>query len=219
MHPAADTSDVALSDLEPEDLTLLGKYYGDTAPLRFEDTHNTVRVLPPKAPIFSLFVLATVVAAFFVGIWLIVQRLNPEAMTIPVKLFIVLTGTLAVTGALLGHLFRIRHLQSRGTVIEFDKSKRSVSILGGFKTFNVEDVYCLLMLSNQRYDKTIASEIQVVIDGENGRQRHLLMTSLSSWPQAFIPTFQPFAKCARIRLLKARPEGVIGPGRMKVTEL
>ena len=218
MHPAADTSDIALSDLEPDDLTLLGKYYGDTALLRFEDTQNTVRVLPPKAPIFSLFVMATVIAAFFVGIWLIVHRFNPEAMTIPVKIFIVFTGTLAVTGALLGHLFRIRHLQSRGTVVEFDKSKRSVSILGGTETFKVEDVYCLLMLSNHWYE-SIVSEIQVVIDGENGRQRHLLMTSSLSWPQAFVPTIQPFAKCARIRLLEARPEGVIGPGRMKVTEL
>ena len=95
----------------------------------------------------------------------------------------------------------------------------SISILGRTETFRIEDVYCVLMLSKRCGSKYLGrrfrSELQLVIDGANGRQRRHLMNSLCE-PSECIPTIRPFTKRAGIRLLKARPFGV---GRMKVTEL
>jgi len=216
--------------LREEDLSLLGDDYVDDFDVHFEETGDRLRIVPPESlwrplkgmALLSLVVYAGFCLALFFGRRNAI-RLGDEEPSLVIDLVIIVSlilgAVLAIAAPVYAHLSRLRYLKSISPLVEFDRGTSRISILAGADSFHQREVFCLLLVSNARTGHDLKSEMQLVIDGAQGRERHLLMASIWSYGESFRDAAKEFARAAGIKLLKAGPkEQFLGRGPMEVRE-
>lgn len=195
--------------LREEDMTLLGGWHCSGVRPVFCETATGCQVTAGPVPYLSFAIMTLVILSFFIGIWVLLATQKPASLTLFVRTLIILIGIVAVAVPLIGHSSQIRHLRLTSPVLDFDAGKQTVSILNGQAEFPVENIFCIMLLARpwdlrawSSSGDYVVSEAQLVVDSPEGRSRHLLDSSISSYTFVFRKSFVPFAEHSGIRLLK-----------------
>jgi hypothetical protein len=208
--------------LLPPELELQGTFFVTDFRLRVEDAPSVFRVLPPKMPVFSLVIMTVLISAVMVGFWVTLDRLAPETFTVLWRIFVIIVSVIAVGGALGGHLLRLRYLRGRGALIEFDKRTRELSLDGGRVTCDADDVVCVQSVTNwtrNNAERSLYSELNVIVERNGHRKRHLLKTAMDSRATTFDYILLPLRSATGLRALRVRPEGLLGMRGLIVEEV
>jgi hypothetical protein len=218
MNPDCLTLD--LKGLLPEDLNPQGTFFTNDFKIRIEDTPAFFRLAPPATPVIKLAMITLLVLAVFVGFWVVLHRVAPQVMTWPVRALIILIGIIGIGGALGGDLLRLRYLQRRGPILEFDKRTRRVRIDGGRREFAAADVLFVQSLTEWHgsYNRSLASELNLVTLAGGKRERHLLITAMDSRRKYFDYVLRPLAEKTGLRVLRVG-RGRFGHGELTVEEM
>ncbi len=207
--------------LSTDDLRLLGNFYSNGFALVIYDDGDNVRLAPPESTWLPLMVMAGIISAFFAAFLYFAVTLNMGAELGPARwLLFVGIGMIAIVGPVIAHRLRLQFLQRHSPQLDFDRQRKTLSVLANQETFDFGSVHCLLGLCMRDSHGDANSELQVVIHDENGFRPILITTDLSSFVRrSFGETLTRFQALTGLQAVIAEPEGVMKGGPMRIEYL
>lgn len=207
--------------LSTDDLRLLGNFYSNGFALVIDDDGDNVRLAPPESTWLPLMVMAGIISAFYATFLYFAVTLNMGAELGPARwLLFVGIGLIAIVGPVVAHRLRLQFLLRHSPQLEFDRRRRTLSVLANQETFDFGSVHCLLGLCMRDSHGDANSELQVVIHDANGFRPILITTDLSSFVRrSFGETLARFQALTGLQAVIAEPEGLTKGGAMRIEYL
>lgn len=214
-------NDIAIPDLNPEELRLLGNFYQNDDGLELNRGLNSIDIAPPDSTCRSMAIMTTVIGLIFAGfVWIAIANDVGAEFGPLIWVLLLMIGVLAIAGPVVGHQLRLHYLRSRSPLVSYSPADSTVSILGGQQVFPLDAVYALIGVTLRDSHGESKSELQLIIRRDDSFVPHLITTDLSgSASISYGRILREFRNATPVRAMIAEPDGLLNRGPMQLTEL
>jgi hypothetical protein len=210
--------------LKSEELTQLGKFYTNDLKLIIQQDENNIRIVQPPTPWIQLILMTVIIGSL--GIWLLVflhfngNETYQKELYLRILSFSILA--LGIFGPIILFLMRYSYLRKISPLLEYNKSLKTINVHNGTFSTSIDNVFCLLALTLDKYE--YYSELQLIIEIDGKKSRKLIHTSMSMATSFYGDLIKAFGVLTGIQTVIAEsslvsnlgPVEVLNSGTMKI---
>ena len=202
--------------LKPEGLTQLGEFYTNDIKLIIEQDENSIRIVQAPKPWIQLILLTAINGSL--SIWaLIFLHFNGNQTyqnELGLKILVFSTLIIATFGPIISSIKRHSYIRKASPLLEYNKSQKTINIQKGVFSTSIDNVFCLLALTLDKYE--YYSELQLIIEIEGKKSRKLIHTSMSTATRFYGDLIKAFGVLTGIQTIIAESSGVSNLGPVEV---